>query len=215
MSLWMRMRRVSAGLALTLACIPTGMAALAVEPGRHPAPYEGGVYARAEDELARAQLGYLGDRSPTMREMLGVLDASQGLVTHVHSSHTLRRDVGRIGQGRLSVTVRGIFAYLEFDAGRSTPREQLEALAHEISHVVEVACMPGRPAVTSAGGLRDLLGSRALYAVRLPSALVETRFAIEAGDVVLSEALRDRGGPGGLRELARKHALAAPCGLPD
>lgn len=198
-------RGVNAYLIMALALPAPGadpMSAATDDPRaeRHPA-----VLVHGEDVLARMRFEYLTARSSTMRDIVHILSATPRVTTHVHSNFTLRGASSRFGQARILVTDTGVLVFVEFDSGRSSPLQQLLALAHELAHAVEIACLSHLSRGASAAQLFNAL------AARVSGPMLETRFAVEVGEIVLLEAQMSWSGPSRLPDLARQHGLGPSC----
>jgi hypothetical protein len=156
-----------------------------------------------EDRVAKGHFLFLMNRSPTMREMLAALDLTPGISVRLRSQPGLQ---GRSrAHGVLQVDGASIGASLEFDR-LAMPTQQFEMVAHEIGHVVEVACLG--PIAVELG--RVLLGRG--YGIREKRTIaIETRFAIDVGREVVNEAMAHRKGPGKLQALAHQYGLGRPC----
>jgi hypothetical protein len=161
------------------------------------------------DELAGRRLNYLATRSATMKQALDILESTPALSVRLRSSTLLRRTTQRNGTGLYWREGPQIIMLLQFDSAFARPLEQIESVAHEIAHVVEVACLPH---VTEIGQLRSHLLRRGGRVVSgLPGRALETPFAQDAGRRIVLEALRGRPDVGRLAELAEKYKLGSRC----
>jgi hypothetical protein len=88
------------------------------------------------------------------------------------------------------------------------PLEQIESIAHEMAHAVEVACLPHLIEIDQ---LRGQLLRRGRRVSGVPGLAIETPFAGDAGRQIVMEALQGRPGIGRLPELAEKYKLGFPC----
>jgi hypothetical protein len=189
-------------LALALA-----LAAVALPPLPVTIPARARVHA--VDELARRRLAYLADRSATMKQVLNVLESSPAMSVRLRSSVILASESKRKAGGQFWLGDAHVIALLEFDKTIARPMEQIESVAHEMAHAVEVACLPGAIEIDGLVGQmlrrgRQVPGARGLVAI-------ETPFAKHAGREMFMEALRGRPGIGRLPELAEKYGLRSPC----
>lgn len=167
-----------------------------------------------DDRLAYSRYQYLVARSPTMRQMVRVIEAAPDVHVRVRAVPGLRQSTPHAAHGMVRVAPGGIDATLEFDSLALKLFEQFEMLAHELAHVVEVACLPR---VSTANELYDTLLERGFGVRQMRSRRVgiETRFAIDVGRRVVVETLRRPTDAGGLALIARRHELGAPCTEPE
>lgn len=163
----------------------------------------------AEDRLSCYHLDTLHRGSPTLRQMLRVLESTHWMAIRIRSSGLLWRS-WRIGQGMFAVSPEGLIAVLEFDMVRSDRHVQLEAVAHELAHVVELACLPDLPPMQTADDLRQILEERGRVTLRSRVAQAETPFALDAGRQAAGE-VRARSRDSRLRALSMKHGLGGAC----
>ena len=163
-----------------------------------------------EDQVSRSRFEYLVQRSATMREMMDVLVSTPGIRVRVRALSGLRDSASKSAHGMLRVDGDTVNALLEFDTFYSKLPAQLEMLAHELAHVVEVVCLPD---INAKGGLRQALLARGFSIGRGTSGLIgiETRFATDVGRQVAFEALTRARNAGTLRAMARRHTLGFPC----
>ncbi|MGH9348746.1 MAG: hypothetical protein ACRD26_15920 [Vicinamibacterales bacterium] len=145
-----------------------------------------------------------------MKQMLAVLRTTLTVTVHLHSNHMLWRTHRRRGQGQVFVDATTIRIYLEFDSShRTEPLLQLGALAHELAHAVEIACLPP---VARLEDMWTLLRDRGgPWRESATGRIVETPFAEQAEHRVLFEASTDQRVGGQLAELASRHQLRASC----
>jgi hypothetical protein len=180
------------------------------EPGNlgRREPWDAGT-VDVEGRIPRSRFRHLATRSTTMKQMLAVLGLRPAISVRLRSQPTLARKSQRHGLGSLLVDGARIRAVLEFDTWSATPLQQLEAVAHEIAHVVEVACLPS---ITGAGQLRSVLLGRGFGQRNARGVItIETPFAVDAGRTVVSEMLSGGKDPGMLGALARRYDLRSPC----
>jgi hypothetical protein len=172
-----------------------------------------GAPVSPDDRIASDRLVFLATHSPTMREMLTVIAVTAGIAVRLRSQPGLQETSWRQGHGVLRVDGASVSAVLEFDS-RAPPNRQLETVAHEIAHVVEVVCLPS---VTRGERIGSVLGGRGFsLAPRWRGvSVVETLFAVAAGRAVVTEALVRRTGAGTLQVLAHRHGLGRPCADPS
>jgi hypothetical protein len=208
--------RACASVVLTILLLPVSALSALAASSQHSASSDAGSSAsvpsgpvQPEDQVARHHVVYLTTRSDTMRQMLAVLDATPGVSIRLRSSHNgVQGMSSQRAHGVLRIDGASIRALLEFDTRLATLAEQFEMVAHEIAHVVEVACLPP----TATGIERALLGRG--FNMRQPGQRtnrLETPFPIGVGRAVVSEALARHTGAGKLRALARQYGLAPRC----
>jgi hypothetical protein len=160
------------------------------------------------DELAGRRLAYLATRSATMKQILAVLKMTPAISVRLRSNQMLWRQSRRKGVGRFWRAGAQVVVLLQFDSVIARPLEQIESVAHEMAHAVEVACLPHLIEIDQ---LRGQLLRRGRPVSGAPRLAIETPFAGDAGRQIVMEALRGRPGTGRLPELAEKHKLGVPC----
>jgi hypothetical protein len=202
---------LQSSLALTLAVVAAGIPSsrLASAVGE-PAPFvvRPPFSVHAGDKLARTRLTYLATRSATMQQILEVLDLTPAVSVRLRSNTMLWRSSRRRGVGRFWLEGPHIVALLQFDSGSARPLQELESVAHEMAHAVEVACLPRLVGIDK---LRSQLLRRGRTVPDTPGLTIETPFAADAGRRIVLEALRGRPDIGRLPELAEKYNLGPPC----
>lgn len=159
-----------------------------------------------EDELARDWAVGLAKRSPTFRQMLGVLQSSNHLIVRLRSVRGLRRDARLYGRGVFYVEESHVLGLLEFEPMDAPPQKQLEMIAHEVAHAVELACLPMPGSLDE---LRAQLASRSAYEITSSSGLMETPFPQTVARAVLREYSR-KAARGELHALATQFGLNLP-----
>lgn len=166
-----------------------------------------------EDQIARKRFEYLRERSATMQQMLAVITAVPGVLVRVRAVPGLHQSAAVNAHGFLQVDEESVHAALEFDPIAVKPPEQIEMLAHELAHVVEVVCLPRS---SGADALRRALLERgfAVRRQRVGRIGIETPFAVQAGRRAAVEAMNGGKLPGLFASLARRHALGEPCTPP-
>ena len=120
-------------LALTLILAAAAPPAVSIRPH---------ASVHAADELARRRLAYLTDRSATMKQVLEALERAPDISVRVRSNAILWREAGRKANGRFWRAGAHVLVLLQFDSATAKPMEQIEWVAHEMAHAVEVACLP-------------------------------------------------------------------------
>ena len=163
-----------------------------------------------EDSAARRCFDYLVRRSATMREMVSVIESRPDTVVSIRAVPGLDNAPSQLARGVVRVDGGQIHAELEFDVATGKLLGQLEMLAHELAHVVEIACLP---ATSTKDGVRKALLRRGFAIQQRPSRriAVETGFAVAVGRQVLLETMRRNAGQGTLHALAAQHELESSC----
>lgn len=166
------------------------------------------VSVQVADELAGRRLAYVAARSATMKQVLEVLERTPAISVRLRANPMLWRETGRKAAGRFWRGGARVIVLLQFDSASARPIEQIESVAHEMAHAVEVACLPRAIEV---GGLVGQLLRRGRPVAGAPGLAIETPFAQHAGRQIFMEALRGRPGIGRLPELAERYNLGPPC----
>ena len=94
---------------------------------------------------------------------------------------------------------------MEVVTPRDRPRIRREALAHELAHVVEIACLGTIGSDTTLG---RRLRPQLTWNANLREGM-ETRFAVSAGEAVLREAREKSKGASHLAQLIEREGLTA------
>jgi hypothetical protein len=151
--------------------------------------------------VLRATAADLAAKSPTFRQMLATVGNAERLLVVIRPVGSTRG----LGEGRFMVDRGVTVGRLTVGAHRDNPTLRVRALAHELGHATEVACLP-RQADTEE--LRRLITFRAGQdGWRGP---VDTPFADAIERVILREFARNSrksGTNGRLGILAAAHAL--------
>lgn len=158
------------------------------------------------DSIALEWMTVLARRSPTFREMLGVLLRTPHVRVTLLSRPDLRRTTRYAGRGIFTARDGRVWGLLEFDRSRLDPVPQLRMIVHEIAHAVEIACLPASD--ETAELRRQLEERQGLYSAGFLDAL-ETPFPNAVVRAVMAEhdALSDTGR---LRALAETFGLKLP-----
>lgn len=158
------------------------------------------------DSVALEWMTVLARRSPTFREMLGVLLRTPHVRVTLLSRPDLRRTTRYAGRGTFTARDGRVWGLLEFDRSRLDPVPQLRMIVHEIAHAVEIACLPASD--ETAELRRQLEERQGLYSAGFLDAL-ETPFPNAVVRAVMAEhdALSDTGR---LRALAETFGLKLP-----
>jgi hypothetical protein len=139
-----------------------------------------------DSKLISAAIADLRAGSPTFRDLLAVLAASPRLLTLISTSTDVKYVHGMIGRTRFQVGPDRVVAFVDVFVERATARSRQEAIAHELAHIAEVACLG---AFDDQDGLRRLLRSRAEWGGTLDNSVaIETGFAVRMGRLTVQEA---------------------------
>jgi hypothetical protein len=143
--------------------------------------------------------------SPTFKDLMAFLEASPQITITIAPFSDISETERLIGFTRFRVYPTWIVGSIEVYADRLHPALSTEALAHELAHVVEVAC------------LGDVDSSASLYSRLLkqtgdsssprPGAALETGFAREIGKVVSRERSFTHPTTSEFRSVAQRHGL--------
>lgn len=158
------------------------------------------------DSHAHAWMTDLARRSPTFRDMLGVLLRAPHLRVTLRSRTDLRRTTGLAGRGMFATHDGRVYGMLEFDRARPEPAQQLRAIVHELAHAVEIACLPVPDAIAELR--RQLTERKGAFSVGFLEA-IETPFPNAVVRVVRAEH-DEQSNPGRLRALAASFGLTLP-----
>jgi hypothetical protein len=150
--------------------------------------------------------------SPTFDAMIQVLGGSR-ILTLISPAPNLETEKGLMGQTRFFVGPRKIVAIAQVVTARDNPIRRREAIAHELAHIVEVACL-GQ--IRSGAELQQRIQTQLTsYSDRRPGRVMETRFPNRVARVVLSEARRRERGFSQLGELLSRDGLTScPVTIP-
>jgi hypothetical protein len=150
--------------------------------------------------------------SPTFDEMIKVLGVSR-ILTLISPAPKLDIEKGLIGQTRFFVGPAKVVAIVQVVTAYDNPTRRREAIAHELAHIVEVACLGP---ISSVAELQERIQTQMVrFSDRRPGRVIETRFPTRVARVVLEEARRRRGGPSQLGELLfRDGLMSCPETLP-
>lgn len=159
------------------------------------------------DSFAREWTTALTRRSPTFREMLGVLRRTPHMRVTLLSRPDLKRATRLAARGTFTTHDGKIYGLLEFDRSQLNPLLQLQMIVHEIAHAVEIACLP--PA-DEADDLRRQLSERKGAYHRGVLEAIETPFPDAVVRVVIRE-YNAQSDAGKLRALAADFGLNLPA----
>lgn len=154
--------------------------------------------------LLRATASKLMTRSGTFAELVEALGAVSDVVLTMRPA-SLR---GFLGLGHYHVVNGRIYGLLKVNPYPADPFLRVRALAHEVAHAFEIACLPR----SDSAGLRRRLAERANGGPASASTFetFETPFADAIEKAVAQEWRRSRPGSAQFTTLVRRHGLE-PC----
>jgi len=127
--------------------------------------------------------------SPTFRDVLATLTASPRLVTLVSPSREIQQVLGLIGRTRFQAGPDRVVAFIDVHVDLMAVGIRREAIAHELAHVAEVACLG------DFFNQADLRAALSRHVHRRPDVRdrvpIETGFAVDVGRQVLQESRSD------------------------
>jgi hypothetical protein len=162
-------------------------------------------FGAASAERMRYTADDLTRRSPTFRQMLDVLRSTPHLVLGAQPAEPSRS----LGRGHFHVEGSRTIGIMEIVVHQDA-QLRVRAVAHELAHAVEIACLPPQP---DTAALQRTLAQRGGYFNIGPRGM-ETPFAAAVERVVLREAWKARDAPGRLPMLAAKYDLPR-CARPE
>jgi hypothetical protein len=135
--------------------------------------------------LIRSVIADLRVASPTFRDMLAAIVATPRLLVLISPSTDVHYVDGLMGRTRFQVGPDRVMAFVDVFVDRATTRARQEAIAHELGHVAEVACIG---AFADQEALRRLIRRRAdWFSITLKAVVIETPFAVNIGQQVIQE----------------------------
>jgi len=198
---------------VVLAFAVWGRAALAletpVEPGQPTLVVRSppATANRWERRMVRDAILDLQRGSATFRDLVRVIERSGRLLVFLDPSTDLRTTYALIGRTRFSATTTRVVAFVEVHVDPLDVTQRRLAIAHELAHVAEVACLGP---VDSQDALEQAmarhLGRRCRSRSDQP---IETDFAVAAGQAVLREMVPTPASESRFRALALVHRLPA------
>jgi hypothetical protein len=152
-----------------------------------------------EQMLLRETAAQLRERSPTFRQMLDAVAAAP------HLRLTIRPIVRGPWIGRTHYWVRYEWTYgvMEVHLSHRDPHLRMRAVAHEVAHSAEIACLP---AYGTTGDLLTALRIRPRGGLSAAS-VGETPFAEASEKIIVAEFDGRRTSAGALPELAARFGL--------
>ena len=163
-----------------------------------------------DGRLIADTINELRAKSATFDEMVRLLGSSR-LLTMIKPKADLRAATGLIGRTRFSVGSKRTVAFVELLPLRDDIRTRREAVAHELAHVVEVACLGP---VTDQDDLHQRMRLQLTrFSERSRSSVLETRFASTVAKAVVRETLKRRTVQGQLTHLLGRDGLTS-CPTP-
>jgi hypothetical protein len=156
--------------------------------------------AKADLELIRETADDLARTSTTFAGMLAIVKSTSWLIVLARPAAI----PGKLGQTQFYIESERTFALMELNVHRLNPAARVRAIAHELAHVAEVACLPQTRATSQL--LRDLSSHARRHSA--PGDSTESAFPLAVEKVVLAE-YRDESAPrGDITSLARRHGLS-------
>ena len=147
----------------------------------------------------------LQERSATFRDLLDVLKASPRSLALLTPAPGLQTE-GLIGRTRFAAGPRHVVAFVDVVVERHNPFMRRLAIAHELAHVAEVACLGY---IDTPEALQQRMVAHVGSAARRSDQPFETGFALETGQVIVHEAEARVGRPSQFSRLARAHRLTS------
>lgn len=160
--------------------------------------------AKADLRLLRETADALASASATFAQMLAVVKSAPRLIILVRPAII----ADKLGQTQFFVTSERTFGVMDINPYRLQPLLRLTAIAHELAHAVEIACMPWQ---RDTSGLRSILVERAKSDSGRGRLSTETRFPSALERVVLNEYQHTSRPGSGISALAQTHGLT-DCG---
>jgi hypothetical protein len=162
--------------------------------------------------LIRSVVANLRVVSPTFRDILAAIAASPRLLVLISPSTDVRYVDGMMGRTRFQVGPDRVVAFVDIFVDRANTRTRQEAIAHELGHIAEVACIG---AYDDQESLRRLVRRRAdWFGMSLNTAILETPFAVTIGQQVIQEAKSKTRSASQFTRLTEHSGLTACPALP-
>ncbi len=194
-------------LAVTLSagCAASAAAQAGEENAGHSLRIVAGATGSVSDvALLRAAATELASLSPTFRQMVETIRGAERFAVIVRPVAVLRA----LGEGRFVVKDAWTVGLVDIGAHRLDYRLRVRALAHELAHATEIACLPRHDTTDE---LRETLAARAGQSGHRGP--METPFADAIERVVLREATSNSASEGRLGALAAAHDLPSCAAL--
>jgi hypothetical protein len=148
----------------------------------------------------------LQQRSPTFRDLLDVLMASPRSLALLKPAPELLQTQGLIGRTRFTAGPSHVVAFVDVVVERLNPSMRRLAIAHELAHVAEVACLGY---IDTQDALHQRMVAHVGSAARRGGPPIETGFALETGQVIVHEVEARVSRPSQFSRLARAHRLTS------
>lgn len=162
-----------------------------------------------DDSFALARLRELLASSPTARQMLDTLQRTPHVVARLRSDPTLQDRTGVPGRGMIRVLGGRVLALLEFDPELPNVNQQLQVIAHELAHAVEVASFRDVETTDDLRARLELAAYRRAFNIGDVRTL-ESPFATSVSTRTGEEVRSRRPLPGVLHRLAHQHQVELP-----
>jgi hypothetical protein len=137
----------------------------------------------AELKLLRETADALASVSPTFARMLATVKSAPRLIVFVRPGTRAEK----LGQTHFYVTAGRTFGVMEINPYRLQPLLRVRAIAHELAHAVEIACLPSQGDTSS---LKAILIDLAANNSGRTGLSTETRFPATIERIVLDEFQR-------------------------
>ena len=160
---------------------------------------------KADLRLLRETADAMASVSPTFSQMLGIVKSASHLIMLVRPAVV----DGKLGQTQFYVAANTTFGVMDINPYRTLRLQRIRAIAHEVAHAVEVACLPSQ---RDTSGLRSILLKHATENRGRGSLPTETRFPAALEVIVLREHQNPSRPGAGIPAIAEAHGLAG-CGL--
>ena len=184
------------GCAWSLAAALGVAAPVSAQDGPPPwdAVVRGSGPAKADLRLFQVTADGMAAASPAFATMLAILQSAPHVMTFVRATAVS----GKLGQTQIYVAAGRTFVMMELNPFRVDPLLRVRAIAHEVAHAAEAACLPPMP---STAALQGHLIERAKQA---GTSSLESPFPTAMEQIVVSQY---RAGSQVLDEVSRESAV--------
>jgi hypothetical protein len=86
--------------------------------------------------------------SPAFATLLTILQSAPHVIAFIRATHV----AGKLGQTQIYVASGQTFVMMEINPFRVEPLLRVRAIAHEVAHAAEAACLPQMPSTTALHG---------------------------------------------------------------